>query len=82
MGSGDKCLRSLVGKWFGPTAVATVRVMVFSRTSSDGRRYVRIGTVRPDGHLTIVFFGHDDGSWQVFPAKASTPAMGAYRLAA
>jgi len=82
MGSGKMCLRSLVAKWFGHSAVVTVRVMEFSRTPSDRRRYVRIGVMRPDGSLTIVFFRHDDGSWNVFPAKASTPAMRAYPLAA
>ncbi|MFP3562984.1 hypothetical protein [Paraburkholderia sp. SIMBA_030] len=82
MGSGEMCLRSLVAKWFGHSAVMTVRVVEFSRTPSDRRRYVRIGVVRPDRSLTIVFFRHDDGSWNVFPAKASTPAMRAYPLAA
>jgi hypothetical protein len=56
--------------------------MEFGRTPSDRRRYVRIGVIRPDEGLTIVFFRHDDGSWNVFPAKASTPAMRAYPLAA
>ena len=82
MDSGEKCLRTLVGKWFGPSAVVGIRVMEFSRTGTDRRRYVRIGTALADGSLTIVFFRHDDGSWNVFPAKASRPAMGAYRLAA
>jgi hypothetical protein len=82
MGSGKMCLRSLVAKWFGHSAVVAVRVMEFGRTPSDRRRYVRIGVIRPDEGLTIVFFRHDDGSWNVFPAKASTPAMRAYPLAA
>ncbi|MFM0336817.1 hypothetical protein [Paraburkholderia fungorum] len=82
MGSGEKCLRTLVGKWFGPPAVVTIHVMEFSRTRTDGRRYVRIGAARADGSLTIVFFRHDDGSWNVFPAKANRPTMLAYALAA
>jgi hypothetical protein len=82
MGSGEKCLRTLVDKWLGPSAVVTIRVMEFSRTRTDRRRYVRIGAARADGSLTIVFFRHDDGSWNVFPAKASTPTMRAYPLAA
>ncbi len=81
MGSGEKCLRTLVGKWFGPSAV-TIRVIEFSRTRTDRRRYVRIGAVEANGGLAIVFFRHDDGSWNVFPAKMSTPAMRAYPLAA
>jgi hypothetical protein len=34
----------------------TVRVIEFSRTPSDRRRYVHIGALRPEGCLTIVFF--------------------------
>lgn len=82
MGSGEKCLRTLVDKWFGPPSVVTTRVMEFSRTRVDGRRYVRIGAASADGNLTIVFFRHDDGSWNVFPAKASRITMHAYPLAA
>src|ERR1700686_5301926 len=82
MGSGEKCLRTLVGKWFGPSAVMTIRVVEFSRTRTDRRRYVRIGEARVDGSLTIVFFRHDDGSWNVFPAKRRAPAMHAHPLAA
>jgi hypothetical protein len=82
MGSGEKCLRTLVSKWFGSSAVATLRVMEFSRTGTDRRRYVRIGAARADESLTIVFFRHDDGSWNVFPAKADGPVMRAYPLAA
>jgi hypothetical protein len=75
-------LRTLVGKWFGPSAVVTIRVMEFSRTRTDRRRYVRIGAARADERLTIAFFRHADGSRNVFPAKASRPAMRAYPLAA
>jgi hypothetical protein len=82
MDSGEKCLRTLVGKWFGLSAVVTIRVMEFSRTRTGRRRYVRISAARADGSLTIVFFRHDDGSWNVFPAKASRPAMRAYPLSA
>lgn len=82
MGSGEKCLRRLVGKWFGPSGVMTLRVVEFGRTPTDRRRYVRIGEARVDGALTIVFFRHDDGSWNVFPATRRTPAMHPYQLAA
>jgi hypothetical protein len=81
MGTGEKSLRLLVGKWFGPAAAVPVHVMEFSRTSSDRRRYVRVGALRPQGCLAIVFFRHDDGSWNVFPAKTNAPTMRADRLA-
>ena len=82
MGTGEKSLRLLVGKWFGPAAVVPVHVMAFSRTPADRRRYVRVGALRPQGSLAIVFFRHDDGTWNVFPAKTNMPAMRADRLAA
>jgi hypothetical protein len=34
------------------------------------------------GDLTIVFFRHGDGSWNVFLAKAGRRTMRAYPLAA
>jgi hypothetical protein len=75
-------LANAVDKWFGPPAVVKIRVMEFSRTRVEGRRYVRIGAASADGNLTIVFFRHDDGSWNVFPAKAGRLTMRAYLLAA
>jgi hypothetical protein len=80
--TGEKSLRMLVNKWFGVDSVARVRVMEFGRTISDRRRYVRIGTWRHGGYLTIVFFRHDDKSWNVFPSKVGMPAMQAYRKVA
>jgi hypothetical protein len=82
MDSGEKCLRTLVDKWFGPSAVMTIRVMEFSRTPTDRTRFVRVGAAHTDGSLTIVFFRHADGSWNVYPAKASRPTMRAYPFAA
>ena len=34
------------------------------------------------GMLAIIFFRHDDGSWNVFPPQAKRPSMGIERLAA
>jgi hypothetical protein len=80
MDTGEKSLRVLVDKWLG--AAMAVRVMEFSRTPWDRRRYVRVEALRPQGYLTVAFFRHGDGSWNVFPPKTDMPAMGAYRLAA
>ncbi|MBC8732624.1 hypothetical protein F6X39_31295 [Paraburkholderia sp. UCT2] len=82
MSFGEKSLRLLVGKWFGPAIATPVRVVEFSRTASDRRRFVRVGVARPEGSLTIVFFRHDDGSWNVFPPMGVTPSMRPYRVAA
>ena len=80
MHTGEKSVRVQAHKWFGPSAA--LRVIEFSRTPSDRRRYVCIGALRPEGCLTIVFFRHDDGSWNVFPPRTDMPAMRACKLAA
>jgi hypothetical protein len=80
MYAGEKSLRVLVDKWLGPGGAMTVRVMEFSRTRSDRRRYVRVGTFWREECFAIVFFRHDDGSWNVFPPGTDMPAMRACRL--
>jgi hypothetical protein len=82
MHTGERSLRVLVEKWLWTDSAMTVRVMECSRTPSDRRRYVRVGTFGPKGYLAIVFFRHDDGSWNVFPPNTNMPAMRACRLAA
>lgn len=74
MGSGERSLRRLVNKWFGMSGV-TVRVQAFGRTPVSGSRYVLICAVGQPEHLRIVFFRHDDGSWNVFPPRSSLPTM-------
>ena len=44
MYAGEKSLRALVDKWIGPGVPMTARVIEFSRTRSDRRRYARVGT--------------------------------------
>ena len=80
MNTGETSLRVKACKWFGPGAA--LRVIEFSRTPLNGRRYVRIGTLRLEGSLTIVFFRHDDRSWNVFPPRTDMTAMRAWELAA
>jgi hypothetical protein len=81
MHTDEKPLRALVDKWLGPGAAMTVRVMEFSRTPLDRTRYVRVGALAQEGSFSIVFFRHDDGSWNVFPPKTNVPTMCACRLA-
>ena len=45
-----------------------------------GRRCVRVETEQPGGLLSIVFFRHDDGSWNVFPPAMERPAMSGFRM--
>ncbi|MEZ0602168.1 hypothetical protein ACAX43_08455 [Paraburkholderia sp. IW21] len=82
MNTHEKCLRSLIEKWFSPTPAITVRVIRAGCTRSNCRRCVRVEALGSRGLLAIFFFQHDDGSWQVFPPEAQRPAIGAYQCAA
>jgi hypothetical protein len=80
MYSGEKSLRVLVEKWIGPGEAMTARVTTFSRTTSDRRRYVRVSAFWRGGCFSIVFFRHDDGSWNVFPSTPAAPVVSAFFL--
>jgi hypothetical protein len=45
-------------------------------------RYVRIEGWHGGALIDIIFFRHDDGTWNVFPPQARRPSMNAQRLAA
>ncbi len=70
----DNSLRWLVEKWLGPASA--VRVTRFSRTRADQTRYVGVKVSRLNDALAVFFFRHDDGTWCVFPADVTRPAMG------
>jgi hypothetical protein len=82
MYTGEKSLHWIVDKWLAPTPSMPARVTRIHRTGSHRGRVVCVETLRPDGVLSIVFFRHDDGSWNVFPPAAERPAMNGYRRAA
>jgi hypothetical protein len=69
MHTDEKRLRALVDKWLEPGAARTARVMEFSRTLSDRRRYVPVGAFPREASFSIVFFRHDDGSWNPFQER-------------
>jgi hypothetical protein len=75
MNTGQRSLRLLVEKWLAPTPAMPARVIRFSRTSTNQRRYVRVEALHPTGLLAIFFFRHDDGSWCVFPPGSDGPTM-------
>jgi len=77
--AGGRPLRRLVEKWFGPTTGIPCRVIEFSRTRSNQRRYVCVEAECPTGSLAIFFFRHDDGSWHVFPPAAELGAVSGSR---
>ncbi len=82
MNAGQRSLRLVVEKWISPARATSVRITEFGRVTSNQRRYVRIEALRPAGALVIFFFQHDDGSWNVFPPNATTPALSVCQQAA
>jgi hypothetical protein len=78
MHTDEKSLRYAVDKWLAPTPAMPARVVRFCVRA----RYVCVEALRPTGVLAIVFFRHDDGSWNVFPPQIKRPSMGVERLAA
>jgi hypothetical protein len=75
-----KTLHWAVDKWLAPTPAMPARVVRFCRTQMH-RRCVCVEAARPNGLLSIFFFRHDDGSWNVFPPAEVRPAMAAWRNA-
>ncbi|MFT4067996.1 hypothetical protein [Paraburkholderia sp.] len=73
MVTAEKSLHWAVDKWLAPTPSMPARVVQFCHRTS--RRYVCVQAPRPDGLLSIFFFRHGDGSWNVFPPQAERPAM-------
>ena len=71
-----KPLRSLVDKWLAPTRSVPARVTETGRFGIAGVRFVRLEGRVPTGQLSIVFFRHGNGEWDVFPPVPPSPAMG------
>lgn len=78
----EKSLHWIVDKWLAPTLAMPARVCYVRRSGTRHGRLVCVEALRPGGALSIVFFRHDDGSWNVFPPAADRPAMNGYRRAA
>ena len=73
--AGERSLRTSVQKWFGYKGETSFRVLEFGRTRSTRKRFVRVGIPKQQEPLAIVFFRHDDGSWNVFPPMPRTLSM-------
>jgi hypothetical protein len=78
----DHSLHYAVDKWLAPTTAHPARVLRLCRSHVTGSRYVCIEAQHPNGPIAIVFFRHDDGTWNVFPPQGKRLAMDARRLAA
>jgi hypothetical protein len=77
----EKSLRLLVEKWLTPTLATPIRVIRFSRTRPNRKRYVCVEALRPGGSVTLFFFRHDDGTWRVFPPETGRLTIRAYASA-
>jgi len=82
MVAGEKSLHWVVDKWLAPTAAMPARVTQFCRSGRQRCCYVCVEASGPRGLLSIFFFRHDDGTWNVFPPTAERPSMNGHRLAA
>lgn len=70
----EKTLHWAVEKWLGPRLAMPARVVRISRTQT-GFRCVCVEAMCHGGLLSIFFFRHDDGSWNVYPPAQARPAM-------
>nr|WP_084754477.1 hypothetical protein [Paraburkholderia tuberum] len=76
MASTGKSLRLMVENWLGPNRGMAVRVIEFGHSRSHRGGYVRVEALRPTGSVSMFFFRHRDGTWNVFPPNLERPAMG------
>ncbi|RKP53333.1 hypothetical protein [Pararobbsia silviterrae] len=78
MNATEKSLHWIVDKWLAPTASMPARVAQVQRDPAQRHRFVRVEALRPTGLLSIVFFRHDDGTWNVYPPASERPAIHAF----
>lgn len=78
MNATEKSLHWIVDKWLAPTPSMPARVTQVRHCGVDSRRFVRVEASKPTGLLSIIFFRHDDGTWNVFPPASRRPAILAY----
>lgn len=82
MQTAENSLHWAVDKWLAPTPAHPARIVQLCRSHSTGMRFVRIEAWHAGGSIAIIFFRHDDGTWNVFPPEGRRPSMSAARLAA
>ncbi|MGF6378604.1 hypothetical protein OKW31_001517 [Paraburkholderia atlantica] len=74
----EMTLHWAVEKWLTPTHAMRAHVVRVRRTGMH-RRCVCVEAMLSGGLLSIFFFRHDDGSWNVYPPAQARPAMSAWR---
>jgi hypothetical protein len=75
MKPGESSLRSLIEKWFSPTAAAPVHVSRCTFANSSQTKCVLARSSVSEASLAIFFFRHDDGIWRVFPPSPRKPEL-------
>jgi hypothetical protein len=69
MGAAQISLRSLIEKWFAPSATSRVRLTRYVRAHPMRSRCVRVEALRSQDPVAIYFFQHGDGTWRLFPPE-------------
>lgn len=81
MAAFQSSLHAVVDKWLAPSPARPVGRVLHGRMAGNRARYVRVEAIRAGEGNAMMFFKHDDGSWQVFPPAATRMMMSAQRLA-
>jgi len=75
MAATEHSLRELIEKWLGATSAGPMRILLMRRSRIGGTRCLHIQAQRSADTVTLLFFRHENGNWQVFPPEAAQPAM-------
>ncbi|KXV04137.1 hypothetical protein CR51_14720 [Caballeronia megalochromosomata] len=78
MNDSSMTLRGLVEKWLAPYLAAPARVVRLARNEAGFHRCIRVDISRPSRDLSMHFFRHADGSWQVYPPQKTRPCLNAW----
>jgi hypothetical protein len=82
MDNPENSLHWAVDKWLAPSPAHPARVVQLCRSHLTGMRFVRIEAWHAGGSIAIIFFRHEDGTWNVFPPQVRRLSMSPARLAA
>jgi hypothetical protein len=72
----NRPLRRVVERWLGGLFTNDIRIKRIGRDNQRHWRCVRADIECQSRLFSILFFRHEDGSWQVFPPEVKRPVMG------
>jgi hypothetical protein len=75
MSAVKQSLRLVVNKWIAARSEGNVRLTRSPHAQSGAGRFVCVEVTQKDRPFAIIFFRHEDGSWQVFPPPARRPML-------